>query len=140
MGVLLTLQVMERSKLELLGETYDDHDLQRGMGFLKTASASSNLAARYVDMLQHIQKRPPGEGDDDAVSGRRNGVHSVHRPEGFCGSPPTLAENLASSEQRLEDDHGNLDFDVLDFDFDDLLQGTGLPRDLLAADWAMSEL
>ncbi len=58
MGVLLALQAMDRTRLELLGDTYQDDTLEMGMAFLRAASSKSNLAARYVDLLQRIRKRP----------------------------------------------------------------------------------
>jgi hypothetical protein len=52
MRVLLHLYLMEKAKLELLGYKHEDEVLHWGMEFLKAASNTNTLAARYVTMLQ----------------------------------------------------------------------------------------
>jgi hypothetical protein len=141
MGVLLSLQTMDRTKLEYLGETRGrDGALESGMQYLKAASRFSTLAKRYVDMLERIRTVP----STDTTAPNTATVVGVP-PE----APPTSvgAHDAATSprlsatqDPRLYDPVGDLpmfdDSGLIDFN-NDLLFGTGLPRDLLASDWSV---
>ena len=132
MGVLLALQAMDSTRLEFLGDTYQDDTLEMGMAFLRAASSKSNLAARYVDLLQRIRKRPNDQYSTHTAP--RDNIITIQDGIGADPSLPALPEGdlwLDRGQNELESGL-NLDF----LDFDDLLYGTGLPRDLLGQDWS----
>ena len=55
MGVLLTLQSMDKSKRDMLDLCHNNEALELGMQFLEGASSVSALAAQYVEMLRSIR-------------------------------------------------------------------------------------
>lgn len=61
MGVLLHLQTLNTSKLQLLGSDLEQEAMDRGMEFLKAASQTSGLAAKYASMLQRIRNEAKEE-------------------------------------------------------------------------------
>ncbi|OQU98796.1 Fungal specific transcription factor domain-containing protein [Cladophialophora immunda] len=131
-GVLLTLQTMERWKLNALGQTGTDETLELGMEFLKAASGTSTLAARYLILLERIQTQTSGR--ETPLPGQLSGQGHLtqHQPD---GSDPALLSADRTPWQRPQDEPQlTLSSDLIDFD--DLLFGTGLPRDLLSADWS----
>ncbi|KAJ9499212.1 hypothetical protein H2202_005369 [Exophiala xenobiotica] len=130
MGVLLALQAMDRTRLELLGDTYQDDSLEMGMSFLRAASSKSNLAARYVDLLQRIRKRP---NDQYSIhTAPRDNLITIQDGIGTDPSLPALPEGDPWLDRGQNELGSSLNLDFLDFD--DLLYGTGLPRDLLGQD------
>lgn len=141
MGVLLSLQTMDKAKLEHLGETRgQDSALELGMEYLKAASRVSTLAARYVAMLERIRTVPSTDSTSAKTSqlsrGQEEGALASSRADD-TDIPSRLAAQdqpgLYSSLNDLPmfDDSGLLDFN------NDLLFGTGLPRDLLTSDWSV---
>ncbi|OAA63410.1 Transcription factor [Niveomyces insectorum RCEF 264] len=132
MGVLLALRTLDTQKMEALGETHEDDTLDLGMDFLRAASTTSALAARYTSMLQRIRTRPI----DDAATGP---------PQAAAGPEPT--DNIHAPPLPLDPQNGTTPWllgpsDDLGFfgdpalvDLNDLLFGTGLPRDLLSTEW-----
>ncbi|KAK7892773.1 hypothetical protein LTR67_007010 [Exophiala xenobiotica] len=132
MGVLLALQAMDRTRLELLGDTYQDDTLEMGMSFLRAASSKSNLAARYVDLLQRIRKRPNDQYSIHAAP--RDNLITIQDGIDTDPSLPALPEGDLWLDRGQNELGSSLNLDFLDFD--DLLYGTGLPRDLLGQDWS----
>ncbi|EXJ68443.1 uncharacterized protein A1O5_08235 [Cladophialophora psammophila CBS 110553] len=131
-GVLLTLQTMERWKLEALGQIRTDETLELGMEFLKAASGTSTLAARYLILLERIQTQTSGRETPLPGQVSDQGYTTQHQSD---NSDPALLSADRTPWQRPQDEAQlNLSSDL--FDFDDLLFGTGLPRDLLSADWS----
>jgi hypothetical protein len=132
MGVLLALQAMDRTRLELLGDTYQDDTLEMGMSFLRAASSKSNLAARYFDLLQRIRKRPKDQYSIHTAP--RDNLITIQDGIGTDPSLPALPEGDLWLDRGHNELESSLNLDFLDFD--DLLYGTGLPRDLLGQDWS----
>jgi hypothetical protein len=141
MGVLLSLQTMDKTKLESLGETRgQDSALQLGMEYLKAASRFSTLAKRYVEMLERIRTTP----STDSAAPKTSHPSAMHAEM----PPPSSRVDEASASTHIPDGHdpalynslGDLpmfdDTGLLDFN-NDLLFGTGLPRDLLSSDWSV---
>jgi hypothetical protein len=125
MGVLLHLYSMDKSKLELLGYKQEDKILEWGMEFLKAASTTSTLAARYVTMLQGVR---PKMGQNSVPSGLEHREDVVIMPQ-----PPTTSGMQQWRLNELHNAGGELDLDGMNFD--DLLFGTGLPQDIISFDY-----
>lgn len=137
MGVLLTLQTMEKARFELLGQDYEEETLKQGMEFLKEAGSTSVLAARYVAMLQSLRKQ------------RKRSDLSRPMPETGRKTPDirngNTLEGLLSNPQgsywptRTQYDDEGMEFQSLfgtEFmDYNDLLSETGLPRDFMDNNW-----
>ncbi|KAL2004460.1 hypothetical protein VTN00DRAFT_3489 [Thermoascus crustaceus] len=137
MGVLLTLQTMDKARLKLLGYEDEEEDtLEYGMEFLRRASrtCTSSLASRYVGMLEHIHNRAKKTSDVMGGSPRRNGSSDESSQ---ADDNRTLRASLHPEGQpalpgKLDTFCTTLDLDGVDFS--DLLYGTGLPQDLLCID------
>lgn len=144
MGVLLSLQTMEKAKLEAFSETYNDDTLELGMEFLRAASATSTLAARYVAMLRRIRTGPndaltattvAAAATTTPAAGQGQGQGTPHHGtiDGISASPFPADGGIwlprPADDFQIFGDSGLMDFN-------DLLFGTGLPRDLLSADWS----
>lgn len=131
---------MDKTKLELLGEKRgQDSALELGMEYLQAASRVSTLAARYVRMLKHMETVPSTDASVTKTS-------HVHQGQEAIPPTPSRASNTAAPSQvaypqehalygalndvPMFDDPGVIDFN------DDLLFGTGLPRDFLTSDWS----
>ena len=146
MGVLLSLQTMDKEKLEAFGETCHDDTLELGMDFLREASATSTLAARYVAMLQRIRTAPtdaavttvaeqtPATMTTEPAVGQGQTTHPHHGTPDGIGTSPFTANAGGTWLPRPPDDF-QLFGDSGPLDFNDLLFGTGLPRDFLSTDW-----
>jgi hypothetical protein len=136
MGVLLSLQTMDRAKLEMLNQRYEEQTLEWGMEFLKAASSGSTLAARYVALLQRFWN-PPRAHDTTAGDGREN--QAMARTGSTMEDPPMFTEDATWLSAGRQDESDGIRFQPTidaDFvDFDDLLMGTGLPRDFIAGQW-----
>jgi hypothetical protein len=141
MGVLLSLQTMERTKLEYLGETRgQDSALELGMEYLKAASRFSTLAKRYIEMLERIRTVPSTDSTATKYS-HSSGVQADMPPTSSRMDDTATSSRLPSAEDSglysslgdlpMFDDSGLIDFN------NDLLFGTGLPRDLLSSDWSV---
>jgi len=135
MGVLLHVQMMDKSRLELLGQELEQETLECGMEFLKSAGNTSNLAAKYVTMLQCVRNQTKQWSKDNVQSNRMHG-------NGF-GLASQQTRNLEASKSPLtstaqpqfqahgqQNSQGDIDLDGMNFD--DLLFGTGLPQDVLS--------
>lgn len=120
---------MDKSKLELLGYKQEDEILERGMEFLKAAGTTNSLAARYVAMLQGLRPKLRQNG----------GPRNIEQREALVTTPPSTSDfimpeaSATSGMQQgrlseLHNESGELDLDGMNFD--DLLFGTGLPRDI----------
>lgn len=141
MGVLLSLQTMDRSKLECLGETRgQDSALELGMEYLKAASRFSTLAKRYVAMLERIRTVPSVDSAGSKAShssGAQEEIPPVAPRADDAATSSRLPNNHdpalygALGDMPMFDDSGLIDFN------NDLLFGTGLPRDLLSSDWSV---
>ncbi|OIW26954.1 hypothetical protein CONLIGDRAFT_580431 [Coniochaeta ligniaria NRRL 30616] len=142
MGVLLSLQTMDKTRLESLGETRgQDSALELGMEYLKAASRVSTLAARYVGMLERIRMAPSTDSTSTKASQLLRGqeevalTSSLADDTGIASRLPNTQDQqgLYSSlnDMPMFDDSGLIDFN------NDLLFGTGLPRDLLSSDWSV---
>lgn len=126
-GVLLYMQFMERRNIESFDRAMNHEALESGMQFLRMASRSSRLAARYLSTLEVVlQARTlePHEirnGDRTAEMQRNNDIAEttdidLDTPSFMAGDPNQ--------------------FGSIDFNTNDLLYGTGLPFDLLQTDWS----
>jgi hypothetical protein len=135
MGVLLHVQMMDKSRLKLLGQELEQETLECGMEFLKSAGNTSNLAAKYVTMLQRVRNQTKQGSQDNVQSNRMHG-------NGF-GLVAQQTNNLEASQSPLtstaqpqlqahgqQNPQGDVDLDGMNFD--DLLFGTGLPQDVLS--------
>lgn len=138
MGVLLSLQNMERAKLVALGESSHDDTLELGMDFLRAASATSTLAARYVAMLRRIRTRPTDAATTPAVGHQLGASCQGTVVDSINASLFPASQEGDSWLPRSPGDHfGILGDPALSVvDFNDLHFGTGLPRDLLSTDWS----
>ncbi|KAH0828217.1 hypothetical protein FOPE_00305 [Fonsecaea pedrosoi] len=123
---------MERWKLEALGQIGLDETLELGMEFLKVASSTSTLASRYLILLERIQTQASGRETPLPGQPSSQGHLTQHHPD---NSDPALLPADRTPLQRPQDE-GQLLLSSDLIDFDDLLFGTGLPRDLLSADWS----
>ena len=106
------------------------------MEFLKAASTTNTLAARYVTMLQGLRPKT-----------RQNGFPSnLEQREDLVITPPTtndliMSESSATSGMQqwrlseLHNEKGELDLDGMNFD--DLLFGTGLPQDIASFEYPL---
>lgn len=138
MGVLLSLQTMEKSKLEAFGGSCHDDTLELGMEFLRAASATSTLAARYVAMLRRIRTGPADAmtatvGPTTNAAGQGTSTPHVGTIDGISAS--TFPADGGTWLPRPADDFQMFGDSGL-VDFNDLLFGTGLPRDLISSDWS----
>ncbi|KIW69558.1 hypothetical protein PV04_05428 [Phialophora macrospora] len=133
-GVLLTLQTMEGWKLEALGQIEMDDSLELGMEFLKVASDTSTLAARYLILLERIQTHKSGRETPLPGQLSSQGHSALQQSD---NADPALPAADRTPWQRPDEPQLPLSSDFPDFD--DLLFGTGLPRDLLSADWSVFE-
>lgn len=132
---------MERPKLEHLGETRgQDSALELGMEYLKAASQFSTLAKRYVAMLERIRTVPSadstgsksshGSGAQDEITPLAPGAEAAATGPRLP-NPQDPGLYAALGDMPMFDDSGLVDFN------NDLLFGTGLPRDLLSSDWSV---
>jgi hypothetical protein len=133
MGVLLSLRTMDKARLDAIGEGQDDRALELGMEFLRAASRISTLAARYMAMLKRIWT------GSVAYPSQRSSPRPVD-PTGLDAAPATgsatvLTQDGAAWSMDPPDDLVFDDLGMIDFN-NDLLFGTGLPRDLLSTDWS----
>ncbi|KAH8821945.1 fungal-specific transcription factor domain-containing protein [Xylogone sp. PMI_703] len=169
MGVLLTLETMDETRLKALDETSYREVLDLGMEFLLATSNLSKLAGRYVMMLQklrssgHVLSKPSRGADMSLVveSNNQGGSSNNSSTEGLNNSIP-IASAAASSRttatsspwmgQPLQaqtqvpngcgldlNSQQNLETELLDIDFNDFLYGTGLPRDFITGQWSSFE-
>lgn len=133
MGVLLHLYLMDKSKLELLNYKHEDDVLQWGMDFLKAASNTNTLAARYVTMLQSVRPKM-----------KQNGVPNNLYREDIVATPPSTSDHIMPEPStnpelqqwrfnELQNEAEALDLDGMNFD--DLLLGTGLPQEFISFDY-----
>lgn len=142
MGVLLSLRTMDKTRLDAIREGQDDRALELGMEFLRAASRISTLAARYVAMLKRIWTGSATDGKHSnhiAYPSQRSSPRPVD-PTGPDAAPTTgsaalithdgAAWSMDPPDDLVFDDLGTIDFN------NDLLFGTGLPRDLLSTDWS----
>ncbi|OCT47531.1 hypothetical protein CLCR_03751 [Cladophialophora carrionii] len=125
---------MERWKLEALGQIETDESLEMGMEFLKAASDTSTLAARYLILLERIQTQKSGR--ETPMPGPVPGQGHTTQLDSDSGNPALLSADR-TPWQRADEAPFPLNSDLTDLD--DLLFGTGLPRDLLSADWSTFE-
>lgn len=123
-GVLLYLQTLEKSKLDMLDQPSDDQSLECGMSFLRMASRSSKLAARYLSMLEHILS---------TTALRTHGISNQNQfANGSAQGLIAVSTSVGSRNHALEFE----DFTSFDnINPQDLLFGTGLPYDVLQTDW-----
>lgn len=137
MGVLLHVQTMDKERLNMLGHDAEQETLRCGMEFLKTASHTSHLAARYVSMLERVGSK----------MGRDRSNGSTVR-EGNIGIAPSQANVVEVSQGPAETESPQFQsnderqyssgIDLDGMNFDDLLFGTGLPLDVLSFDYPNS--
>jgi hypothetical protein len=125
---------MEGWKLEALGQIEMDDSLELGMEFLKAASDTSTLAARYLILLERIQTHKSGR--ETPLPGQAPGQGYPNQQQAD-NAAPALPSADRTPWQRPDDAQLTLSSDFPDYD--DLLFGTGLPRDLLSADWSIFE-
>lgn len=131
MGVLLYLQSMDESKRESIDQDKNDNSLHLGMQFLSAASSTSTLAARYVKTLRRIQDQPGESNNSNPVPSHD---HSTFASNDFENAGDITLTNEPSWMMRRQQTNDALhDWDLTGID--DLLYGTGLPRDLLSTDW-----
>lgn len=138
MGVLLSLETLDRTKLDLLGESRgQDAFLAMGMEYLKAASKVSILAARYVEMLERIRMRPSTDPVVDRISQVPGGQNTI-APSTNDIAAASQIPNVGDTEHfdTLNDLQMFQDPGLLDFN-SDLLFGTGLPRDFISSDWSV---
>ena len=141
MGVLLSLQTMDKTKLESLGETRgQDRALELGMEYLKAASRFSTLSKRYVEMLERIRTTPSTDSTATKTGQVSSGQEETQSSSSNLDDAATFSRLPNAQEQEafgpLDDlpmIHGS---GLMDLN-NDLLFGTGLPRDLLSSDWSM---
>ncbi|RFU29006.1 hypothetical protein B7463_g7349, partial [Scytalidium lignicola] len=165
MGVLLTLQSLNGTKLAALNIEPDMETLEWGMQFLKATSNESPLAARYVMMLQKMQRRPTDMPTSTPVPTSLPRPHpnliSTPNPTGLVQTTQIASDavpgnlpngNIAMSELRQQSFLGadepiwQLRGDQTEYSgfnselgvFNDFLSGTGLPRDFLSTQWSIS--
>jgi len=135
------LQKIDKERLQALGADYEEECLEKGMDFLKAAGNSNALAARYVTMLQRL--RSPEKHAELAATAmpENNQVPMMGNPVSTDG---ILPYNDADNGSWYVRNHGSDDYDGFQYqpvigsefmDFNDLLSGTGLPRDLMPAEW-----
>jgi hypothetical protein len=144
MGVLLHLQTMEESKLEMLGQEREQvqetlETLELGMEFLKAASTTSSLAARYVTMLQSVRN----QGKQDMRIGKPEdtlGAASARMANIGVEQTPVIGVANAQEQMQMQmggnglgAQRGEIDLDGMNFD--DFLFGIGLPQDVLSFDY-----
>jgi len=141
MGVLLSLQTMDKTKLESLGETRgQDSALELGMEYLKAASRFSTLSKRYVEMLERIRTTPSTDSSATKTA-QVSGAQEEIQPASSSSDDAATFSRLPNPQDPgpfgplgdlpMFDDTGLMDFN------NDLLFGTGLPRDLLSSDWSV---
>lgn len=123
-GVLLYMQTLEKHKADRLDQPRDDESLETGMKFLRMASRSSKLAARYVSTLEMIL--------DTAASQPQSIFHLKQSTEGSNAKSPASSIRVHNGNGTLEAE----EFALLEnINPNDLLFGTGLPYDFLPTDW-----
>ncbi len=142
MGVLLTLPKMDRERLQALGASYAEECLDQGMDFLKAAGNSNALAARYVSMLQRL--RSPDKHAEPVNTALPENNIQVPMMGNAVSTESMLPYADANSGGWFVRNHGPEDYDGFQYqpiigsefmDFNDLLSGTGLPRDVMPVDW-----
>lgn len=143
MGVLLHVQGMDKSRLELLGIKPEQETLEAGMEFLRAAGPTSHLAARYATILQRV--RNEAKLDDAGTQGNSNNntvepaIASTNNDlDMSCRAvvpttAPSAAESIPMQSQGIRNAFGDADLDIMNFD--DLLFGIGLPQDVLSFDY-----
>lgn len=122
-GVLLYLRTMDKERLEMINELGEEAMFERGIGFLRMASRSSKLAARYLSMLEQILQSTHSRSRrvDLTLETSLSELDAIPRIE------PLDIDNGASQFH---------DFSTPNFtDSLDLMFGMGLPNDLLPTDW-----
>jgi len=137
MGVLLTLQTMDKARLESLGQNYEEETLEWGMEFLKAASSTNTLAARYVTMLQRLRSREKNldtlRGSMPENGGESSAIRNGNAPEILL----TETDETAWLPRRQDNCEGMqfqpaIDSEFADFNY--LLCGTGLPWDFISGE------
>jgi hypothetical protein len=157
MGVLLTLETMNKASLMELEETNFRETLDLGMQFLLATSHLSILAGRYVTMLRKLKsngqvlpKPSQGLGGSDPSGMRDINDGSKSRDQNMgstlssetISSPwtgQTLQAQVSGAGSDYNDPEQDMGLDLLDIDFSDFLYGTGLPRDFISGQWPMTE-
>ena len=125
MGVLLHVQSMDQSSRELLGIEIDLDAMEYGMEFLRAASKTSTLAAKYVSMLELVQDAVKQGNRPENRNPLIAGVNAL--PQGNRQAEDAqlgLGSSVQMPSQMLEMQDAP-DFENLNFD--DWLFGLGLP-------------
>ncbi|KAH8820632.1 fungal-specific transcription factor domain-containing protein [Xylogone sp. PMI_703] len=156
MGVLLTLQNLEESKFAALNVEPDMEALRWGMQFLKDTSNESPLSARYVIMLQKMQRRPLDSSSSDLsvpstlpftiptttsvdVAQLNHGANANNLLNGSMTVSAQQQSFLGANESDWQARVDQTEYPVFDTEFggySHLLTGTGLPRDFVATQWS----
>ena len=126
---------MPRGKQEALCQIETDETLELGMEFLKASSGTSTLAARYLILLERIQTR--GNGRQAHQPGQVFTQDHLAGTQSGNLDPILLSADGIPWQRPQNDDQPTLSSDLVGFD--DLLFGTGLPRELLSTDWSVFE-
>jgi hypothetical protein len=121
---------MDESKSNALGNGSEKEAMERGTAFLAAASQTSNLAARYVSMLQSTR--------NETKQKENNGIHRNAAETAFSqkndksDAAQAIMRPLSQPSPQLP---GDLELpDENSMDFDDWLLGVGLPQQLLPLD------
>jgi hypothetical protein len=120
---------MDQSKSNALGNDSEKEAMERGTAFLAAASQTSNLAARYVSMLQSTRN------ETKQKENKHNGMHRNAVETAFSqrndksDAAQAIMRPLSQPSPQLP---GDLELpDENSMDFDDWLLGVGLPQQLL---------
>jgi hypothetical protein len=140
LGVLLAVQKLSTERLDDLNlKDNEKETLDMGMDFLRSASDVSSLAARYVEMLQRVRTRVDEFPIKTPRQSQMEEDRRISRPNAGNSSETPLASTTMSQlwpfggAEDSEDILAQLDMESVFLDFDNLLHGTGLPRDFISS-------
>ncbi len=146
LGVLITVQGLEKSVRELLSSDGDMDIVTGGVEFLRSASSHSFLASRYLTLLPRHDLHPlqgngirAGDAQQNKPDGLGSNSHVPDLDEGALGyqAPPQLDPGLAVPDPMVPGVGENYDFGQFDPSYSwDMLFGTGLQQELLLTDWS----
>ncbi|KAH8802462.1 fungal-specific transcription factor domain-containing protein [Xylogone sp. PMI_703] len=102
MGVLLHLHTMDKAKLQLLCFEPENGALELGMEFLKMASKSSTLAAKYIALIQRVRAQIQIKQKNSQMDNSSSGISCMN--EG--SNDNTIGEGVTYMPERdgLDDD------------------------------------
>jgi hypothetical protein len=128
---------MDKSRLKLLAQDQEYETIEWGMEFLKTASNTSDLAARYLAMLRRVrdQTRQADVQSSETLADGLGCASSQTNNIDDASQPPLISSTAKAPWQTNSLQNPRGEFDIDGMNFDELLFGTGLPQDVFSFDY-----